>query len=238
MNSKSISDKLLDKYIEYLSASALASVVPKALFTASEATALMQAGFLTSLSPYTNSTNAFVRPYNASLSTLTSITYISKAASGSEAAIGGEGAVHCVGGGGPAGLRGGDLKRDSSLEDPGQSVVKGEGDFQLSLPNTGPFLKLLTSARSHFMFLLSKSKYNEAPLYLLRERWDGGVAADDPAAKSINFKGQFSGVLPGRTRKWKQFYGLKFDWVLAECFGAGLVEVFETRSVGRCVRAV
>ncbi|KAL9121326.1 MAG: hypothetical protein Q9187_002114 [Circinaria calcarea] len=234
----SISDKSLDKYIEYLNASPLASVIPKAFFTASEATALMQAGFLTSLSPYTNSTNIFTRPYNASSSTLTSIAYISKAASGSEAAIGGEGAVHGVGGGGPAGLRVDDFKRELSLEDPGQPIIKGGGDFQLSLPNIGSFLKLLTSARSHLMFLLSKSKYNEAPLYLLRERWDGGVAADDPAAKSMNLKGQFLGVLPGRTRKWKQFYGLKFDWVLAECFGAGLVEVFETRSVGRSVRAV
>jgi hypothetical protein len=45
-------------------------------------------------------------------------------------------------------------------------------------------------------------------------------------------------VLPGRTRKWKDFHGLKFEWVLAECLGAGLVEVFETGSVGLGVRAV
>ena len=233
-----MSDRSLDKYIEYLNASPLASVIPKALFTDSEATALMQAGFLTSPSQYSNAANVFTRPDSALSSTLTSIAYISKAASGSEAAIGGEGAVHSVGGSGSVGLQASNLRRESSLEDPSQQMVKAGRELQLSLPNTGSFLKLLTSARSHLMSLLSKSKYNEAPLYLLRERWDGGVATDDPAAKSMNLKGQFSGVLPGRTRKWKQFYGLRFDWVLAECFGAGLVEVFESGSVGRSVRAV
>ncbi|KAJ2984426.1 hypothetical protein NUW58_g6065 [Xylaria curta] len=51
-------------------------------------------------------------------------------------------------------------------------------------------------------------------------------------------RGEFAGVLPGQTRKWRQFYGLTFDWVLQEAVGAGLVEIFETRSVGRGVRAV
>lgn len=233
-----MSDRSLAKYIEYLNASPLASVIPKALFTDSEATALMQAGFLTSPSPYSNSANVFIRPDTSSSSTLTSIAYISKAASGSEAAIGGEGAVHGVGGSGFAGLQASSLRGETSFRDPSQQMSKAGRELQLSLPNTGSFLKLLTSARSHLMSLLSKSKYNEAPLDLLRERWDGGVATDDPVARSMSFKCQFTGVLPGRTRKWMQFYGLKFDWVLAECFGAGLVEVFETGSVGRSVRTV
>ena len=81
-----------------------------------------------------------------------------------------------------------------------------------------------------------KSRFREIPIYLLREKWDGGISADDPAAKAKKYRGEFTGVLPSRTRKWKQFYGLSFDWTLAECLGAGLVEVFETGSVGQAVR--
>ena len=81
-----------------------------------------------------------------------------------------------------------------------------------------------------------KSKFQEIPVYLLRERWNGGVSADDSAARAKKYRGEFTGVLPRGTRKWKQFYGLSFDWTLAECLGAGLVEVFETGSVGQAVR--
>ena len=178
-----MSNIILDKYIEYLNASPLASLIPRVLFTDSEATSLMQAGFLTSPSQCSNSANVFIRPDTASSSTLTSIAYISKTASGSEAAIGGEGAVHGVGGGGSAGLQASNFTRQSSSEDPSPQILKAGRELQLSLPNTGSFLKLLTSARSHLMSLLSKSKYNEAPLYLLRERWDGGVAADGPSCE-------------------------------------------------------
>ena len=81
-----------------------------------------------------------------------------------------------------------------------------------------------------------KSKFREIPVSLLRERWDGGISGDDPAAKAKKYRGEFTGILPSRTRKWKQFHGLSFDWTLAECLGAGLVEVFETGSVGQAVR--
>ena len=81
-----------------------------------------------------------------------------------------------------------------------------------------------------------KSKFREIPVYLLREKWDGGVSADDSAARAKKYRGEFTGVLPSRTRKWKQFYGLSCDWTLAECLGAGLVEVFETGSIGQAVR--
>lgn len=72
----------------------------------------------------------------------------------------------------------------------------------------------------------------------LKERWDGVVASDDAATTAKRIRGEFVGVLPGKTKKWKQFYGLTFEWVLEECVGAGLVECFETRSVGLGVRAL
>ena len=187
----------------------------------------MRAGFLTSSQQPSQSANIFSGADIISSKTLSSIVNISKAASGSMAAIGGEGAIHEAGGSG----RGIGIRRSSS-----QAVPLSGSDFQLALPNTGPYLQLLTGARSHLMSLVLKSRFKEMPLYLLKERWDGGISADDPAAKAKKYRGEFAGVLPARTRKWKQFYGLGFDWVLAECLGAGLIELFETGSVGHGVR--
>ena len=154
------------------------------------------------------------------------------------AAVGGEKAISDAGG--RAGIRRSSSQliaySDQGTEVQPEQIPDSREDIRLSLPNTGPYLKLLTAARSQLVSLIMKSKFREMPVYLLRERWDGGVSGDDPAAKAKKYRGEFSGVLPSRTRKWKQFYGLSFDWVLAECLGAGLVEAFETRSVGRAVR--
>ncbi|TKA60103.1 hypothetical protein B0A49_08103, partial [Cryomyces minteri] len=76
-----------------------------------------------------------------------------------------------------------------------------------------------------------------APRELLRERWSGGVAGEDAASRARRARGDLGAMLPGRTKKWKDFYGLEFDWVLEECLGSGLVDVFETGSVGLGVRA-
>lgn len=152
------------------------------------------------------------------------------------AAVGGEEAIYDAGG------RGGIRRSSSQYEQPSDqapSTPFSEGqELKLSLPGTGPYLKILTASRSHLITLLTKSRFREMPLYLLRERWDGGISADDPAAKAKKYRGEFTGVLPSRTKKWKKFYGLMFDWVLAECLGAGLVEMFETGSVGRAVRII
>ena len=156
------------------------------------------------------------------------------------AAAGGKTAIYDAGG------RGG-VRRTSSpsvnvcgLESGFESepLVDEAGNYNLSLPNTGPYLKLVTTARTHLVSLITKSKSREMPLYLLRERWDGGVSADGPAVRAKKYRREFTGVLPSRTRKWKQFYGLSFDWIVAECLGAGLLEVFETKSVGLAARLV
>jgi len=76
------------------------------------------------------------------------------------------------------------------------------------------------------------------PLDMLRERWDGGIAANDEATKAKRYRGEWKGVLPARSRKWREFWGLRFDWVLDEAVGSGLVEGFETGSVGKGVRCV
>lgn len=72
----------------------------------------------------------------------------------------------------------------------------------------------------------------------LRDRWDGGIPGSDEQTKAKKARKEFTGVLPGRTKKWKQFYGLRFEWILEECVGAGLVECFDTGSVGLGVRVL
>ena len=136
-------------------------------------------------------------------------------------AIGGQGAIYRIGGGGTSGLKG------SSMSG------KPSGNLRMSLPNVGSFLKLVQGAQEHLMNLLAKSKYREAPLYLIKERWDGGIFTKTPYGRS---KDPFKMINPGKTRKWKDFHGLQFDWVLAECLGRGLIELFNTRSVGLGVR--
>ena len=204
-----------EKYVHYLKGESSSP-----LFSLEERILLFKAGFLTSAASMSSSTNAYD---STTSTTLTSIASISKAASGSMAAVGGSGAFHGAGGG-TGGL---------------PTTPLSETDIRPSLPNTGAFLKLLNGATQHLLHLLSKSKYSEAPMSLLRERWNGGVATDGAARKTTGYsKDPFAEVLPGRTKKWKQFYGLRFEWVLAECLGAGLVEVFETGTVGKGVRAV
>ncbi len=71
---------------------------------------------------------------------------------------------------------------------------------------------------------------------LLKEKWDGNIP-NDATSRAKRARGEWTGVLPGRTKKWKEFYGLEFEWVLAECVGAGVVECFDTGSVGWGIRA-
>lgn len=216
----SLETEVRERFTEILKGNPTALKIPRSQIKDEDAKALMHAGFLTCSTPTWTSTEVFSMPGEGSRGTMTSLSSISKAASGSLAAVGGEGAVHAAGGSG-GGVR---------------SI--GTGDYTLALPATGPFLKLVSNARSHLISLLSKSKFREAPEGLLKQRWDGGIAADDEKSAARRNRGEFAGVLPGKTRKWKQFYGMGFEWILGECVGAGLVEVFETGSIGRGIRGL
>ena len=118
----------------------MAPSIPSSSFSAAEITALMRAGFLTSPVQGLNSTNVFARPDTVSFGVLTSISSISKAASGSIAAVGGEGAVHGAGG------RGGIRRSSSSLETLAEQKLPetfGEGaELRFSVPGTGAYLKV------------------------------------------------------------------------------------------------
>ena len=215
-----VEEGVKERFLDVLRENPTALGIQKGWICAGDAKALMHAGFLTAATPSWGATEVFSTPGEASRGTATSLNSISRAASGTLAAVGGQGAVHAAGGSG------------------GGARNIGSVDFTLSIPGAGSFLKLVAAARLHLVSLLSKSRYREAPQALLKERWDGGVEVGDAGTTARRNRGEFDGVLPGRTRKWKTFYGLGFDWILGECVGAGLVEVFETGSVGRGVRVL
>ena len=134
---------------------------------------------------------------------------------------------------------------DSSFENHRSSAAtstaasNNSNTLTLSVPNIGPYLRLLSLARDHFIALLGKSKYREAPSYLLKERWDGAVeSAENRVSSAKRTRGEFAGIAPAKTRRWKVLFGLEYQWVLDECLGAGLVEAFETHSVGDGIRVL
>lgn len=208
------------RFIDLLRRKPTALKIARDDLSAEDTKVIMYNGFITSATPHWTTGDVFSRPTDGSRGTATSVAAVSRAASGSLAAVGGEGAVHAAGGSG------------------GGASVPGFGDFNLATPSTGIFLKLLAGTKSHLVSLLGKSKCKEAPLTLLRERWDGGVATNDAQGQARRIRGEYGGVLPGRTRKWKTYYGVEFQWVLEEAVGDGLVEVFNSGSVGRAVRAL
>jgi Serine-threonine protein kinase 19 len=214
-------DSFPEKFIELLRQRPQSTSVPVDIFSPSEITAVRNTGFLVSPGISRRATVP-----TAAGSRLVPAT-ISRQASGTVAAAGGEAAFESLAGIGSARINSSD------------TIGSGQGtELMLSLPNIGAHLRLLNDARTHLLELLGRSKYKEAPLYLLRERWDGGIDSDNRVSSAKRIRGEFAGVLPGRTKKWKQLYGLNFDWVLEECLGAGLIELFDTGSVGHGVRVV
>lgn len=130
---------MLDKYLVCLQTKPMALSVSSSLFSTAEITALMRAGFLTSVQSL-NSANAFAGPDSWPSGTLTSISTISKAASGSSAAVGGEGAIY--GAGGRGGLRRSSSQLEKSSEQKSSEIFSEGVELRFSLPNTGAELKV------------------------------------------------------------------------------------------------
>lgn len=219
-----------DGFLEFLRESPQAIRMPRVvvagqgglLLNAKETDQLIRAGFLTAHNEM-SSGGSYSRPEDKY--TLMSLESVSRAASGTFDAVGGVGAVASSGGTGAG--------RAAAAATGG---VSGEG-LNLAVPGNGTFLKLVSNALAHLTSLLEKAKYHEMPETALKEKWDGGVAGDS-GGLAKRARGEFVGILPGRTKKWKDFYGLSFEWVLLEAVGLGLVEVFDTRSVGNGVRLI
>ncbi|KAH9909363.1 serine-threonine protein kinase 19-domain-containing protein [Xylariomycetidae sp. FL2044] len=228
-----------ESLLAYLEKHPGAQIVSPTALRPAEINDLIQAGFVTAHSTavthhgsMSNMMNLYSRPEDRG--TLTSLEMVSRQPTGSLGAVGGDEALDVAYGGGGGG------RLTSSSVSSSSSAIPGAGatELRLAVPGNGTFLKLLSTALDHLVALLGRSRFREAPETVLRDRWDGGVAREDAVyAAGKRARGEFAGILPGQSRKWRQFYGLSFDWVLQEAVGSGLVEVFETGSVGRGIRA-
>lgn len=198
----------VEKFLDILSRIGTSSAISQSVFTPDEYRSLIRAGFLVSSSSFTQGSLSI-----ASLPKLPSAAVSS--ASRSEPA------------------------KASDTDNPVQTDAQARAaTLFLSLPNTGMYLRLLGSGRAHLLSLLKRSLSGEAPLGLLRDRWDGAVETEKSFHLAKRARGEFAGILPGKTKKWKELYGMKFRWVLEEALGAGLVEIFETGSVGPGIRSL
>lgn len=89
--------------------------------------------------------------------------------------------------------------------------------LRIAIPGHGRHLKLAAAGVDWVREALRQTRWGEGPESWLRERFEGG------------------GLYGNR---WREFGGVEWEWVLGEAMGVGVVEVFETGSVGRGVRAL
>ncbi|TWU77834.1 hypothetical protein ED733_002387 [Metarhizium rileyi] len=172
--------------------------------TACQTDELVRAGFLTSSTAAVPGNSLHVRPEDRT--TLTSIQHVSRFASGTVSAVGGQNAIHLAGGGGGAPAL---TRRDG--DDGGLAA------FRIAVPGHGRYLKLADGAVDWVREALGKTKWGEGPESWLKEKFEG------------------NGLYGTR---WKEFWGVEWEWVLGQAVGLGVVEVFETGSVGKGVRAL
>ncbi|OJK05362.1 hypothetical protein ASPACDRAFT_110862 [Aspergillus aculeatus ATCC 16872] len=205
-----LEESLKEKFRRVLSRIGNNPAVPGSAFTVPEYMALIRAGFLVSSSSLTQGASGFT-----SLPALPASSAVAAAASRKS--------PH-------------DAASDNAVTE--HNTFFQTATLFLSLPNTGPYLRLLSASRSHLLSLLNRSGAREVPLYLLRDRWDGAVENGQSFSIAKRIRGEFAGILPGRTKKWKELYGMSFRWALEEALGAGLIELFDTGSVGPGVRSL
>ncbi|KAL6694919.1 serine-threonine protein kinase 19 domain-containing protein [Trichoderma pleuroticola] len=199
-----MSEGAKEQFLEFLKKNPTAQTLPRGAVTHAQTDELVRAGFLTSSLKAAPGTTLHVRPEDRT--TLTSIHHVSRFASGSVSAVGGQNALHLAGGSGGA----------PTLT--GSSLASSEAsDFRIAVPGHGRYLKLAEGAVDWLREMLDKTRWGEAPEVWFRERFEGG------------------GLYGTR---WKDFWGVEWEWVLGQAVGLGIVEVFETGSVGRGVRAL
>lgn len=219
-------EELREKYIALMNSNPTSPTVPITSLSREDVRMLVTTGFLTNPAALSSGSDLSSRSTGISLAAISKAG--SMAPSGSLAAVGGYGAINDSGGGGSA---------LSAAANSRISLSDLRNTMTFSLPSMGSYLKLLTEARTHLLFLLKQlsPRHREATLDLLREKWDGNVP-NDAISSMKRSRGEWSGVLPGKTKRWRDFYGLEFASILAECVGSGLIELFDTGSVGIAVR--
>jgi len=214
---KNLDNDLQEKYILHLQGDSTAPL------SAPEIQQLAQQGYLTASSMMPSSSDTFLKPGTSSMGSLRYVANSgSKSAAGTDGAVASSAVQHVIGG----------SKAFDRLR--GLSGSTFLSTYEFTLPNLGPYLRLITEARDHLLHLIIKSgPHKSMPLDRLKELWEGGAANRDSEVAH-----ERQGILPGRTKKWRNFHGLRFEFVLAECLGAGLVECFRTGSIGTGIRAL
>lgn len=221
-----VDDSLAEKYMSLMHQHPTSASVSVSLLSDAEIRALVSAGLFTNPTALSSSVNdLFARPSGVGGGDISKAGY--SAATGTLAAVGGYAAIQDSGGGGSM----------LATKDTRPSLLKRQPEMTFSLPNMGAYLKLLTEARLHLLALLKQlsPRYKEATKTFLEEKWNGNVPTDS-ISQQKRMRGEWTGVLPGRTKRWRDFHGLTFEWVLAECVGSGVMELFDTGSVGVGVR--
>ena len=216
---------LKEKYISLLSIHRTSPTVPTTSLSDSEERNLVNAGYLTSPNALSSMLGDLFMPPGSSNSLASVSSAGSRAATGTLAAVGGTGAVYDSGGGGSRGTR------------PSVLAIGKQREMTFALPGTGIYLKLVVAARQHFLQILKSvsPRHREATMEILKEKWEGNTP-NDAVNRLKRERGEWGGVLSGKTKRWREFYGMRFECVLAECVGAGLVELFDTGAVGMAVR--
>lgn len=219
LSKSGLGDEIVTSFVSALKANPRGYALPSSSLPRNHVDLLIRYGFL--VVPSISGANGASAKNSSSV---VAPATISRSASGSQAAVGGEAAFETLGGVNGA-------RRSSSHLGT---------EYVLSVPGIAAYVQLLGASRDHFLDLLKQfSRHRQAPLYLLRERWNGNVDSDDnQVSVARRVRDEFSNVQPAKTKKWKAFNGLAFDWVLEECLGAGLIELFDTHSVGLGVRAL
>ncbi|KAG6160179.1 hypothetical protein E4U11_004061 [Claviceps purpurea] len=171
---------------------------------------LVRAGFLTSCATAAPANGTLhLRPEDRT--TLTSIAHVSRFASGSVSAVGGRNALHLAGGGGATARK-------------HRAANNAVSSFRIAVPGHGRYLKLADAAVRWVQDALSATTWGQGPEAWLRERFEASQTSH--GADNKNLYGP----------RWKDFWGVEWEWVLGEAVGLGIVDLFDTGSVGRGVR--
>jgi len=189
-----VDDNVKTKYLTLMDVAPASATTSTIGMAKQDVQQLVHAGFLTNPSALANATPTG----------LSSLLEVSKAGqrapSGSLAAIGGAGALHESGGSGSV------LTSNAPSHRLPSTVSRGGGEMTFSLPHTGPYLKLLTSARQHLLGLLKalSPRWREATVDMLKEKWEGNVLGD-AASVQKRARGEWNGVLTHDfiDRRWR-----------------------------------
>ncbi|KAA8895763.1 serine-threonine protein kinase 19-domain-containing protein [Sphaerosporella brunnea] len=129
----SVTEKVKEKLVEVLKKNPTAAELPGCFFSKEEVRTLLDAGFLTL--PTQSTASPLGLQEAGKKSTLTSMSAV--AASGSAAAVGGKGIVTQMGYG-------------TLITEKSPAAAEEAGEYVVSLPNLGPLLALLGSARERW----------------------------------------------------------------------------------------